>query len=306
MSGEHPKPDVIKKSITNPETGGTLTLIHKRDAVADTIGHVLALPQTLMLGTGVKIDTNPTPEFIDQILDTYKNVTWKGEVVVRLGHTDVKEDWERAKHMITDDGAKKEALKRIGKPFMEFSALRARLFRASSYNPFSKTVHLFHDNMGILAHELGHHEDIELHGTRVRGLFTKLKREYQASNIAMARLPDDQARKEAMKTLEPAFGTYLGNLLGKWYLTGKFLYLFAQGTKSPMQTDKVPLNQVAVKLLKEMVIYNSVKMAPVIAGHVYARLPWRKSSFGYVFEGKQPEQTLKSHQVLVATANATG
>lgn len=259
---------------------------------------------------------NQSPEFIDQILAAYKDVPWKGEVVVRLGHADVKEDWERAKRMISEDGGKRKALELLGKPFIELSSLRARLFRASTYNPFSKTVHLFQNNLGILAHELGHHEDLETHGTRLRGLFAKLKREYRASQIAMQRLPDNQARKNAMKTLEPAFGTYIGATLGKWYSVGRLLFLFNQNAKKPLNTEPIQLRNVKGNALKEALLYNAVTMAPVILAHINARLPWRKSSFGYIFsgetgsgsarEGKKEEPSLKPHQVLVATASAKG
>ncbi len=308
MSGEHPTPDVIKKSITNPETGGTLTVVHRRDQLAATAGHLFGLPLEFMVGPWSAVGKEPSPEMIDQILDRWKDVPWKGEVVVRLGHTDPKEEWERTKKRLQEEGKLNWFADKISYPVLFAHSLKNRLSRISSFSPFTRTITVMNADLAVAMHELGHAEDLLGTGKKLR-FFDQIPRENRASHNAIKRMKTDDERLHGMRVLEPRFATYVG---GAAQLIGTLLGL-PVWSKELYAKDLIKTTKGTVRF-RIQIPY--AYLGSIALAHIASRLPWRKSSFGYIFsgeagsgsgrEGKHPEPILKPHQVLVATAGAKG
>lgn len=91
--GANPR-DVIHQRIT---AEGSLTFAYnKRDIVANTIGHILAVPTThTILWTWGSAFRNPSKELVTELYDRYKDVPWKGDVLVRVGHSSIFGDIQR-------------------------------------------------------------------------------------------------------------------------------------------------------------------------------------------------------------------
>lgn len=305
MNGEVPTSAAVTRSITNPETRGSLTIIKDRNVVADSLGHILAIPTHALMGRPQDIGKDPPKELIEQILERYKDVPWKGDVTVRIGHVDPKEDWKKTKDRLQKEG-KLTVLSELGsKAGIYFGALQGSIFRADHYNPTSQTIHIFNPNLPIVMHELGHAEDLLDKTKRYKGFFKKLQREFVASKNAMKHMKSDQERRDAMKFLEPAFSTYIAGSLQKLFIGGRIaLALLKQKTAQPVEG----LERQRQDSLKGLVELLSLQVGPIIFAHINARLPGRKSSFGYIFSGEAdtPPKPLKPHQILVATARPSG
>ncbi|MGB7324214.1 MAG: hypothetical protein WBD31_05045 [Rubripirellula sp.] len=101
--------------------------------------------------------------------------------------------------------------------------LPGRLIGGDHFNPFTQTVHLYSDVPSIALHELGHAKDFarrEFQGTYgVMYLGFPLYHETIASQEVMGYLYDRGDREgiiEANRILYPAYGTYLGNSIGRF------------------------------------------------------------------------------------------
>jgi len=307
MNGEIPKPVSIRKSITNPETGGTLTVIHKKDVIADTLGHVLAIPRNVLAARPQDLFKNTPPELVDMIIDRWRDVPWKGEhVVVRIGHVDPIADWERTKARLKHEGKFTAWHEKIGKVAVLTSSLRAKLSRASFFDPYTHTAIIMRPVLATAMHELGHAQDI-LGESPIKGLFTKVRREQVASYNAMTHLTNDDERRQAMRVLEPFFASYVGGAL---QMLGVILGL-------PVWSKKVTLAEISTSKGSLRISSRAplAYLGTIAAAYLYAHLPWRKSTFGYVFEGSlspevtaskgiQSQESLQPHQVYTATARA--
>lgn len=318
---------------------GSLTITYNtKDIVANTIGHAMAVPTVhTWLWTWGDAFKNPSPELADKLFERYKDVPWKGDVLVRVGHTSIIGDLQRM--MASNDKVRGRpwllkdpigrVLEKFGKAgvsllylfdgmFTVGHALWSKVFRTDFYNPFSNSLSIYHPKLAIGMHELGHAEFFNNQVSDKGRLGVILGRmpeliinkvipfhapiltpyiEYQASKNAMKHFKTDEERREGLKVLEAAWATYLFSDV----LNMSFI--------------PRPLNDVISVVLS---------YPASVAGHLMNRLyPKKDQRFGYVFEGKKsgkhaafekdnqhkavqksPMPELNAHQVLEATARA--
>ncbi|MFZ5534868.1 MAG: hypothetical protein ACOY3M_01800 [Patescibacteria group bacterium] len=318
---------------------GSLTIeYHTHDSIANTIGHILAVPTVhTLLWTWDSAFKNPPKELADQLFDRYKDVPWKGDVLVRVGHASIIGDMQRALarnesvrgrpwRLKDIPGRVAETFGKLGIAFFTFfSTAAAKFLRTDFYNPYANVATVYHPKLGVGMHELGHAEFFNQRDNVSRvgllimdwlGLnvgkdivvpvpFFRSFTEYKASQIAMQRFKTDEERREGLKILEGAWATYLfSDVLSLSFLP---------------------------KPVTEAI--GSVLSYPAsVAGHLMNRLyPKKDQRFSYIFSGKagsgfagegnvglqhnQPVEKkrvskkpavpdLSAHQVLVATAKA--
>lgn len=279
--------------------GGSLSFSYSdRDIVANTIGHVMAIPNVhLPLLTLRNIFQNPPKELAGAFRDRWKDVPWKGDVLVRVGHTSVMGDIQRLLASYDEIKGKPifstthDVIDRVARilyvPLQVMKTVTAKISRKDHYDPITNTAIVFHPNLAVGMHEIGHAQFLDekkkkepwvvFHPNPIIRSFM----EWKASAKAMKRFANDEERRSALKVLEPAFATSLVpdvlGLSGVTEFSGLAAYI---GTVS--------------------------------AGHIMARFyPRRDQRFEYVFEGKTlappPAATrdLKPHEVLVSTARPT-
>lgn len=298
MNGEVPKSAVIRKSITNPETGGSLDVVYKKDTAFRALGHILAIPSHLMFGRLQDVGVDPDPKLVDEILLHWSDVPWKGDVTVRIGHIDPKSDWKRIVEQKRREGKSNVFTETAGLLTTYIVDWKHSLTRSNFYNSWTKTVHMYHPDSAVASHELGHAQDLENPGKKTK-FFKGLRNEWMASKHAMEHAGSDEKRRNAMKILEPAFGTYIANMASNTVLLGGLVGLFA----SEFHTPK-PMSFYEKKAPVFLGAFVASKFMPIALAHLLSRLPHRKSTFGYVFEGKTVQEPLKPHQVYTATAGA--
>jgi len=227
----------------------------KKGLVATYLGPLLSWPTEILLGLkGDILSSTDTRKVEQTIQENFANVPLKGDVLVRIGHNNVFGELYR----LFKPGIKNRPniLLRmaLGVPATIMTALTSSLTRADHYNPFTRSMVVYHSsNLGIAAHEAGHAIDFDnkkfpgLHAL-FHGIWPiTLMHEYDASKIAMQHLNSPQ-RSEAVKVLEPAFGTYVGGVLGA--IGGAFN----------------PSRWLAAGL----------SLGPILAGHIHSRFNKRK------------------------------
>lgn len=292
---------------------GSLTITHnKHDIVANTIGHVLAIPTThTILWTWNSAFKNPSKELGDQLFERYKDVPWKGDVLVRVGHSsifgDIKrilarnEDVKGRPWLLKDKAGR--ALESVGKLAMIVNVLpamiMAKLLRADFYSPFANSVNVYHPKLALGMHELGHAKFFNQLPAKERvgyliGMMNPFVSvpflpsfiEWQASKNAMKHFKNDQERREGLKRLEAGWATY-----------------FFSDILTP-----IPLPKPVKDMVGAFLAYPAS-----VAGHAMARwYPKQNERFGYVFEGKDMVKKpaampmLGDRQMLVAMANPSG
>ncbi|MCL4200206.1 hypothetical protein KJZ67_02595 [Patescibacteria group bacterium] len=323
--GVRPKDIVHQKKTAE----GSLTVSYnKRDIVANTIGHVLAIPTThTLLWTWGSAFKNPTRELAEQLFDRYKDVPWKGDVLVRVGHTEIFNDIKRMLARNEDVRGRPWNIKdKVGRT-LEYAGkagivvlqvptlIKNKIFRRDYYNPFSNTVNIYHPRLAAGMHELGHAEFFNQMENKKRAAyylamvnpivqipFFRSFMEYQASSIAMKRFKNDTERRQGLKILEAAWATYLG-----------IDALTAAAIVAPALALPLLKSAISISIALPSIGYKAVVTAGLapygaaFAGHAMNRLyPKKDQRFGYIFEGKHPVKApaaaLGPHQVLEATA----
>lgn len=278
------------------EGGSVVFAYSANDTLANTVGHVLAVPLVhLPLLTFKNIFETPPKDLVDRLSERWKDVPWKGDVLVRVGHTSIVGDIQRL--LASDEDLKgrprfstlSRQVDRIARvlyiPIQVLKSVSAKVFRADNYDPITNTVNVFHPNLAVGMHELGHAQFLEqqkktegwvfFYGWPVIRSFT----EWKASANAMKQFKSDAERRQALKVLEPAWGTYIA--------PDVFSLAGARGL------EKLG------------------SIGGLIAGHLMARLyPKKDERFDYIFEGKTAHEVPKApvrlgaRQVLVARAKA--
>ena len=297
--------DIIHHHTT--KEGGSITFSYKRDVVADSIGHVMAIPTThLALWTFKNAFENPNRELVDRLYERWKDVPWKGDVLVRVGHGSIIGDvlrlftiyLEKFKDTPISFANVYSLLSRaIFTPFVAFASLAARVRRADHYNPFTRTVTVFHPELAVGMHEIGHAKFFDerkpfVGASYALGRALPIVRsftEWKATANAMRQFKNDEERLKATKIQEGAFGTYLmGDIIE---MTLPFLpsfYRTALGT-----TIGIGIN-ISNRLIRELfsVAWMTGVWAGSVAGHLLSRLPYpgKRQRFGWVFEGKKSDQ----------------
>lgn len=305
--------DILHQKLT-PEGSLTVTR-NRRDILANTVGHVMAIPMThLLYGTVRNIFETPSPEVATTLFERWKDVPWKGHVLVRVGHTSAFGDLVRAWKVDKLGGpfavektdrwyAKlgKYLFRVFGIPMSFVIALQAKLLRSNYYNALANTANVYHPHLGFGMHEIGHADFFhhEKHKTAYAafGGFPIIKSftEYKASHRALLHAASDAERRKLLNVLEPAWATYL---------VRDVLQLAAIAV--PTGLAVAMLNGVLPIAFGYGMLYSV--LAAFAAGHVMNRLyPRKDQRFGYIFAGqpKEPRPSqLSAHQVLVAIAKA--
>ena len=317
------KPQELVSSIKTTE--GSLSFTYSNaDVVANTIGHVMAIPTThLMLLTFRNAFQNPPPELVNHLKDRWKDVPWKGDVLVRVGHNSVFGDVQRlfAKESLRGpfsfnfgEGklakAARLALRILVLPSVVLGGMKAKLFREDHYNVFTNTVNIYHPNSAIGMHELGHAEFFNQEKHRsIYGLFKEMPilksfTEYKASVRAVAHMKTDSERRQALKVLEAAWGTYL--------MKDVMLIALPFVALSPLRAALTATSAFALpfgpKIVQELTKFGFTAgvLAGAASGHILSRTPYpgQRQRFGYIFEGNQTayQPALADRQMLVAMA----
>lgn len=317
------KPSELVASLKTKE--GSLSFTYsKSDFIANSIGHVMAIPTThLTLLTFKNIFQNPEPAMVEHLKERWKDVPWKGDVLVRVGHNSLFGDIQRifANDKIRGPlsfnfGDRKIAkvvrmmLRLLILPSMIFTSLKAKLFRADYYNPFTNTVNIFHPNPALGMHETGHAEffNQERRGT-LYALFSavpiiKSFTEYKATLLGVARMKNDEERRKNLRVLEAAWGTYL--MRDIMVLTLPFLAASPLATAlTATKVISLPFGPSILKKLSEFG-WTAGMVAGAASGHLLSRMPYpgQRQRFGYIFSGEADTSPnpLKPRQMLVATA----
>lgn len=287
------------------ESGGTLTFKHgKDDVVTNAIGHLINLPDLFFYGEPKDIFKNPPKELMDELYERYKDVPWKGDLLVRIGYDSIIEDYKR---LFGKDikGRANVFLRLLAVPMLWRQQLEAKLSKSNYYSPLTHSVTVYHPRLHAGMHELGHAEFFDQSNHRelwslvpvlsgLSGMYLfrnpassterRLKKllvtlpgfkffmEWKASQNAMKRYKSRSEQVEAMKSLEPRFGGYVGHEIGN------IVDIF--GKERSKFFDRL-LNK-----------YKPVELGflvGVLSGHAAARIPKdRTSSFGVLFQQEKP------------------
>jgi len=305
---------------------GSLTVTYnKRDIIANTIGHVLAIPTThTYLWTWNSAFQSPPKELADQLFDRYKDVPWKGDVLVRVGHAsilgDIKRMMAKNEHvrgrpwMLKDPvGRTVESVGKLGAVILTtISAIKAKIFRSDFYNPFANSATVYHPKLAPGMHELGHAEWFNQMGEKNRAAYTaglvnrlfyipffRSMIEWKATKNAMTHYKSDAERRQALKIHEAAWATYLG------FDALVSMSVFAPAFAIPM--IEAAAWGVSGKLLvgKQLITaaygFALHPYGSAVAGHLMNRLyPKKDQRFGYVFEGKKTDKHIAHEKSYTA------
>lgn len=273
--------------IEKPASGGSLTIdIREGDALVNSLGHLGAVPTHAILGTLDYAFENAGSGIARHIADRWSDIPWRGDLLVRVGHSSLWGDIERT-FRTNIKGRPNFFLRVLALPGTFFGWLATKLRRVDHYNPYTKTVHIFHRHPAVGMHETGHaafydqtrHQNLWALANLVPFYTDKFLlpwpfltfpvvtsfQEWKATQGALRQMKSDTERREALKVLEPAFGTYLPTdvlSLAAPFIPGGFAWMLA------------------------------APLAGAIAGHIVNRTGWqgvkgRKERFGYVFEGNR-------------------
>lgn len=308
MSEQLPKgvsPKDFVKTISSKEGGSLTFTFGKGDVIAKTIGHIGALPTDALLLMPDSMFKSPTVELLAELAERWKDVPFKGDILVRVGHTSLLGDLQRVLASQKDvKNGLPLGIRILALPGTVLSTVNTKFTRADHYNPFTKTVNIYNADRAIGMHEIGHAKDLDSYspwgqfGMQALRVIpgAALITEWNASKLAMQHMKTDAERKLAMKRLEPAFGTYVfGGMLQFGF--GELIQLAFDKYFAEKMHVKSPI--VRARILRA--INTALSVGP---GHILSRLPNRTSTFGWVFEGKAP-QPLADDQVLYAQAKPT-
>ena len=266
-------PNHIRHVVPSKE-GGSFTIAVKNELIAQTFGHLFAIPYVhLPLLTFDSMVRNTSVETVDYIHDRWKDVPWKGDVLVRVGHTSVFGDIARSFAGKKDlKNAPPGLMRVLALPFTVLQSIIAKFGRYDHFNAFTNTVHIFHADkavgMGRMAQAkwFDTMENGVLKGvTRIAQLFipgVTSHVEWQTFKTAMPKFTSDSERRAASKIFEPYWGKETLKSLVPWVV------------------PYVPPGIFGITLMQ------AAAAGGLVGGHVMARLyPKQDQRFGYVFEG---------------------
>lgn len=199
----------------NAEGGPGLKVVRGWGSLgANTVGRFNAIPTNIALLTPEAILSSPGKDTAEFIQERCKDVPWKGQVEVYLGHSPLLHQLKR----LFQKERRTNLFARVflGIPTTFGTWIAGNSFRADAYNPYTESAQVYHSNPAVAMHEVGHAEDFDKSRfPTLRAIFgsfpfIRQKLEWNASHNAMKHLKNEEERKEAGKVLEPAFGSYLG------------------------------------------------------------------------------------------------
>ncbi|MBI4066206.1 hypothetical protein HY411_00670 [Candidatus Gottesmanbacteria bacterium] len=258
----------VTYSSTQSERGGSLTVEYNpRDVLANTIGHVLAIADThLQYLTLNHVFENASPDLAKDMFNRWKDVPWRGDIKVRIGHSSLWDELGRTFSLDAAEGRPNLFTRVIGLPWTGLSWVESKLFRHNYFNPFTNAATVYHPHEAFGMHELGRAQFYDEHKhsvyLRVLGALTLLPVasffEWKSSANAMKRFESDVQRERATKILEPRFG---GTLMSELFLPANLLFPGLSTLVSPLMNWAGGL----------------------ISGHILSRLPNKRERFGWVF-----------------------
>ena len=297
---EQPKISIWK---SKSDAGGSLTVFgdeHKK--INDVIQNVFSLGLNAIL---LKNTHKTSTEIAEQLFEYWRDVPWKGNVLVRIKPATIKEDIARYYEILGKTPRQATFVdKFIHVPMIIYGNLFTRTLRASHYQDYTHSVTLYNKNFSVGMHELGHAIDFDPHVALLkrthkykekfqeRGIVAQLKREWRASANAMKHLRTDEERRMAMKQLEPAYGTYVGDALGK---VASMALIAGSAAIIALNPALIPAHVLAFSLAGKvglagligidiMLVARSIGLlVGVLGAKIASALKNRRSSFGYVF-----------------------
>ncbi len=205
--------------------------------ILDAAGWVVGIPSKLILWDRRAENHRLGPE-TEEAIARYLESNGLTSVRVRLNQYAPRDDWRR---LVANKSVAAPWRYTLGTVNTLYETIvPGRLFGGDHYNPFTNTIHLYSDIPAIALHEGGHAKDFarrKWKGTYAASYLLPLVPLYHES-IASADVfayleasgTVDQ-RREAMRVLYPAYGTYVGS---------------AVGTFVPRFSDPIYLGSVAV------------------------------------------------------------
>jgi hypothetical protein len=197
----------------------------------DGLGHYLfSLPSKLLL-LDWKVGNHDISEETQDSLREYLDANGLCNVKVRLNQYAPGGEWSRLARNRAMPAAWRWTLGLM--TVTMYTVLPERLFAGifggDHYNPYTNTISLYSDRRAIAVHEAGHSKDIaEKRNRHWRGAYAALRvlplvplwQEGVASQDAISW---EKARgsggdeKRAYRTLYPAYASYVGGEIGRWY-----------------------------------------------------------------------------------------
>jgi len=201
--------------------------------VLDGLGWVFGIPGKLILWDR-RVDNHAVSIRTEEAIRTYLADNELDHVKVRINQYAPLDDWRRLRKNKTVGWGYRYT---IGALSVAGEALfPGRLFGGDRYNPWTATVHLYSDVPAIALHEGAHAKDFTRRDwpgsyAFVTALpFGDLWPEAIASGDALAyvqKQEDPQLAQESYRILYPAYGTYLGNNVGSFFVAPIALPIYA-------------------------------------------------------------------------------
>jgi len=282
----------IRHSIQSKE-GGSLTVVQKNEFIARSFGHIFAIPMVhLPLLTPDSMFKSPSEETVSYLVKQWKDVPWKSDVLVRVGHTSVFGDIARSMAKNKDmKGAPPRWVRMLALPVTVCQSIGAKFMRYDHYNAFTNTVHIFHADKAV---GMGRIAQAAWFDAMDDGLVKGVVRvaqtvpgitgfvEWKTFEQALPKFRNDAERRHATKIYEPYWG-----MMTLRSIAGPFKYALPPGL-------------LGVNLVSASTIGGAV------GGHVMARLyPKQEQRFGWVFGGAKPDPALSDRTVRFGMADAT-
>ena len=205
--------------------------------ILDTAGWVVGIPSKLILWDRRADNHRLGPE-TEEAIARYLESNGLTSVRVRLNQYAPRDDWRR---LVANKSVAAPWRYTLGTVNTLYETIvPGRLFGGDHYNPFTNTIHLYSDIPAIALHEGGHAKDFarrKWKGTYAASYLlpaVPLYHESIASADVFAYLESSgtvDQRREALRILYPAYGTYVGS---------------AVGTFVPRFSDPIYLGSVAV------------------------------------------------------------
>ena len=200
------------------------------NSVIDGLGQLFSIPSKLILWNR-HVDNHHIRQQTVDVLSRYLATNGLDDVKVRVNEYAPVDEFRR----LVRNKAVGPLWRYTGGigVWLFYTVLPGRVLGGDNYNPFSHTISLYSDHPSIALHEGAHAKDFarrKYKGTYAVGRLlpvVSLYHEAIATGDAVGYLRDREdldAEKDTYKVLYPAYGTYVGSEIGRFY-TGPDSYL---------------------------------------------------------------------------------
>jgi len=200
------------------------------NSVVDGLGQLFSIPSKLILWNR-RVDSHHVSRSTVDVLACYLATNGLTDVKVRINQYAPGDELMR----LVRNRAVNPVWRYTGGigVWLLYTILPGRVTGGDHYNPFSHTISIYSDHPSIVLHEGAHAKDFT--GREYKGTYAaarllpvvSLYHEAIATGDAVGYLRDRQdleTEKETYRILYPAYGTYVGGELGRFY-TGPASYL---------------------------------------------------------------------------------